>query len=136
MLTDKEKAIALECYRDYIEEGISRVDTFDRFLSRIREEQEAIAWIDEYNWLIRKKPTSIAGVTGTVFKPLFTTPPAAPDCSELVEALKGMLAIVSDSSGVTGYHINGVVADWGEFDEVNAALQALANHAKRTKGEE
>ena len=45
---------------------------------------------------------------------------------ELLEALKGMLAIVSDSRGVAGYHLNGNTAEWGEFDEVDAAIDAIA----------
>lgn len=48
---------------------------------------------------------------------------AAPD---LLEALKGMCAIVKDSRGVAGYHLNGDTAEWDEFDEVDAALAAIA----------
>lgn len=48
---------------------------------------------------------------------------AAPD---LLEALKGVLAIVSDSQGVAGYHLNGNTAEWDEFDEVDAAIDAIA----------
>ena len=45
---------------------------------------------------------------------------------ELLEALKGVLAIVSDSRGVAGYHLNGDTAEWDEFDEVDAAIDAIA----------
>ena len=48
---------------------------------------------------------------------------AAPD---LYEALLGILEIVSDSSGVSGFHLNGDVADWDYFDEINTATAALA----------
>lgn len=48
---------------------------------------------------------------------------AAPD---LLDALQGMLAIVSDSLGVAGYHLNGDTAGWDEFDEVDAAREAIA----------
>ena len=51
-----------------------------------------------------------------------------------VEALEGLLAIVSDSFGVAGYHLNGEVAEWGEFEEVAAAEEALA--AYRTQDDE
>lgn len=41
-------------------------------------------------------------------------------------ALQGMLAIVNDSRGVAGYHLNGDTAEWDEFDEVDAANAAIA----------
>ncbi|MBB3010684.1 hypothetical protein [Cupriavidus alkaliphilus] len=44
----------------------------------------------------------------------------------LLSALTGMLAIVDDSEGVAGYHRNGEVAAWGEFEEVSAARDAVA----------
>lgn len=37
---------------------------------------------------------------------------------ELLKALKGVLNIVNDSQGVSGYHQNGRVAQWDEFDEI------------------
>lgn len=46
----------------------------------------------------------------------------------LASALEGMLSIVSDSSGVAGYHLNGDAADWDEFEEINAANEALRHH--------
>lgn len=51
---------------------------------------------------------------------------ATPDVAKLVEALEGLLSIVSDSSGVAGYHLNGDIAHWGEFEEVEMAEEALA----------
>lgn len=48
---------------------------------------------------------------------------AAPD---LVEALEAMLGIVNNSEGVTGWHRNGDVATWDEFEEVDIAEAALA----------
>ena len=51
-------------------------------------------------------------------RPLTPVQEAAP---ELLEALRGMLAIVNDSRGVAGYHLNGNTAEWDEFDEVDAA---------------
>jgi len=53
---------------------------------------------------------------------------AAPD---LYQALEGLLSIVSDSRGVEGYHLNGDTAEWGEFDEVDFAAEAL----KKARGE-
>lgn len=46
--------------------------------------------------------------------------------NDLREALAGMLAIVDESRGVEGYHLNGDVAYWEDFLEVEAARAALA----------
>lgn len=48
---------------------------------------------------------------------------AAPD---MLTALRGLLAIVAESRGVDGYHLNGAIAEWDEFDEINAAHAAIA----------
>ena len=53
------------------------------------------------------------------------------EVEKLVEALEGFLAIVSDSSGVAGYHLNGDIAKWGEFEEVVMAEEALAIYHKQ-----
>ena len=45
---------------------------------------------------------------------------------ELLAALQGMIDIANDSQGVAGYHLNGEVADWGEFEEWQAACNAIA----------
>ena len=42
------------------------------------------------------------------------------------EALQGFLNIVSESRGVDGYHLNGDIAEWDEFPEVDLACEALA----------
>jgi hypothetical protein len=49
---------------------------------------------------------------------------------KLESALHGMLAIVNDSRGVAGYHRNGDVAEWDEFEEVGLAEVVLAPPAK------
>lgn len=46
--------------------------------------------------------------------------------AELVAALQGMVNIASDSRGVAGYHRNGEVADWDEFQEWQTACAAIA----------
>lgn len=58
--------------------------------------------------------------------PLYTTPQPSPEVAKLVEALEGFLAIASDSTGVAGYHLNGEIAKWCEFEEVAMAEEALA----------
>ena len=44
----------------------------------------------------------------------------------LLAALQQMIDIANDSQGVAGYHLNGEVADWGEFEEWQAACDAIA----------
>lgn len=46
--------------------------------------------------------------------------------NEMLAALEGLIAIVGDSHGVSGYHLNGDVAEWGEFEEVANAQDAIA----------
>lgn len=45
------------------------------------------------------------------------------------EALQGFLNVVNESQGVAGYHLNGDIAEWGEFPEVDLAVKALAQPA-------
>lgn len=52
---------------------------------------------------------------------------AVAPANRLREALADLLAIVDDSQGVAGYHLNGAIADWDEFPEVESARAALAN---------
>ncbi len=47
---------------------------------------------------------------------------------ELKDALSGVLNITYDSTGVSGYHQNGDIASWGEFDEINYAVTLLENN--------
>lgn len=41
-------------------------------------------------------------------------------------ALEGLLEIINGSSGVDGWHLNGDVATWGEFEAVEEAEAAQA----------
>lgn len=59
------------------------------------------------------------------------TPQPTPEVAKLVEALEGLLAIVSESAGVAGYHLNGEIAEWGEFEEVEIAEEALALYRQK-----
>ena len=45
---------------------------------------------------------------------------------EFLAALEGVMSIVDESDGVSGYHMNGDIADWGEFEEVGLAYDAIA----------
>lgn len=51
---------------------------------------------------------------------------------DLVAALAGLLAIVNESRGVDGWHLNGAVAEWGEFPVVAEAAAALARAEGRS----
>lgn len=44
----------------------------------------------------------------------------------LLAALEGVIAIVNESRGVEGYHLNGAIAEWGEFEEVGEAIEAIS----------
>lgn len=44
---------------------------------------------------------------------------------ELLGALIGLISITNDSAGVAGYHLNGAIAEWDEFEEVAAAIEAI-----------
>ena len=55
----------------------------------------------------------------------------SPEVAKLVEALEGFLAIVADSTGVSGYHLNGNIAKWSEFEEVTMVEEALALYRQR-----
>jgi hypothetical protein len=50
---------------------------------------------------------------------------------QLVEALAGLLGIVNESQGVTGYHMNRTVAEWDEFEEVAAADAVLSQFHRK-----
>lgn len=44
---------------------------------------------------------------------------------ELLKALQEILDIVKNSIGVSGYHRNGNVAEWGEFEEIQNAEEII-----------
>lgn len=43
----------------------------------------------------------------------------------LLDALTNILNIMNDSEGVAGYHLNGDIAKWAEFEEIASAEQAI-----------
>lgn len=58
--------------------------------------------------------------------PIYATPQPEPEVAKLAEALEGLLKITDESLGVSGYHLNGNMAKWCEFEEVEMAEEALA----------
>lgn len=38
---------------------------------------------------------------------------------EMHEAWKNFMIIVNDSEGITGYHLNGDILQWGEIEEIH-----------------
>lgn len=66
--------------------------------------------------------------------PIYTAPQPVPDAVVMqlfAGALEGLLGIVQESTGVTGWHLNGDVAGWDEFEEVEIAEEALALYRKQ-----
>jgi hypothetical protein len=49
---------------------------------------------------------------------------------QLVKALESFLDLVGDSHGVSGYHLNGDIAEWDEFECVGEAYELI----KRIEG--
>ena len=64
---------------------------------------------------------------------VLAAPQPTPDVTALVEALEGVLSIVHQSDGASGYRLSGT-AKWGEFEEVAAAEEALALY-RQQKGD-
>ena len=54
------------------------------------------------------------------------------DRLELIKAVESLLDITADSQGVAGYHLNGDIAKWDEFEEVSGAYELI----KRLEGDE
>jgi len=194
-LTEREKEIALECIAKVDSKGWDfgvhkeLVQFAALLLSRIREEQEAVAWIYKVGKfeqvsktppILHSKELSENGIEVTR---LFTTPQECKDlevikqmmvtgttdsfmslsneqkrmafsvgirestlrkqlneeCSELAEALKGLLILIDGNDKTMG--MLDVVDGYYQFGSFSKpfrdkANEALANHAKRMKGEE
>ncbi len=54
------------------------------------------------------------------------------DRQELLKSLESLLDITAESQGVAGWHLNGDIAEWGEFEEVSSAYELI----KRIEGGE
>lgn len=52
---------------------------------------------------------------------------------ELYSALESLLSVVKDSTGVSGYHLNGDIAAWDEFEEIQQAASALLKASRNSK---
>ena len=44
---------------------------------------------------------------------------------DLLAALRGLMAIANNSNGVSGYHLNGSIAEWEDFEEIEIAERAI-----------
>lgn len=67
---------------------------------------------------------------GEELQPLYTAPQPAPDVAGLVDALEGLLGVIGESRGVSGYHLNGEIAEWDDLQAAHDATAALAAHRK------
>jgi hypothetical protein len=45
---------------------------------------------------------------------------------QLLEALEDLMEIAKESRGIAGYHLNGVTAEWDEFEFYDKARAAIA----------
>ena len=52
--------------------------------------------------------------------------------SDLLEALEELASVIDESEGVAGWHLNGAVARWDEFD----CVQKIEVAIKKARGEE
>jgi len=50
----------------------------------------------------------------------------------LLEALKNVMNIVNESTGVAGYHLNGEIAEWDRFEEIIDADSLIAECEGKT----
>ncbi len=86
------------------------------------------------NWLasIRMNGELLVSQQEAILSAMLASPPADHSAhglnmvGALVTALDGLLSITQDSAGVAGYHLNGEIAEWGEFPEVDTAHEALS----------
>lgn len=77
------------------------------------------------NALLRDRPDLPMERTAAYERFISEREAALADNERLRKALEGMLEIVSESEGVAGYHLNGDVAAWNEFDALNLVREAL-----------
>lgn len=52
--------------------------------------------------------------------------------SELLEVVKTFLILTKESTGVSGWHLNGDIAEWSEFDLIKMAKAAISTHESTT----
>lgn len=127
--------IALECWRKAFSDEINVIDMLNLFLSHLRDEQKAVAYIEpvarEHQCLaIVENACCLDDEVINKWHPLFIIPPAASDCKELVEALEKICKWDDhDVKFAADYGSNGV-RDYYR----NIAQQALAKH-KASMGE-
>lgn len=99
--------------------------TTNKFLPKFTEEMAQAFW-DEYqkeDWSLER-----------AFKAMCAEMSASEtmlNVEALVEALEGLLGVIDESRGVSGYHLNGEIAEWDEFQAVHDATAALATYRKQ-----
>lgn len=57
------------------------------------------------------------------------------EIARLREALEGFIGLINESHGVAGFHLNGDIAEWDEFDLINQAQAALAKESTHDHAE-
>ena len=136
----KYKLVPIEPTQEMIHAGQMAVSGFPRdVLERWQAmltaapavEQAPAAWVSP-NALSRLNPDSPVNCA-LVHKrrinetlPLYLHPQPTPEVAKLVGVLEGILSIVYESDGASGYHLNGDIAKWCEFEDVAMAEEALS----------
>ena len=54
---------------------------------------------------------------------------------ELIEMLEWVQALTNESQGVVGWHLNGNIAEWDEFEQVAQIDAILERHKNTQEGE-
>lgn len=98
--------------------------------AEVRGDEEPVAWM--YGWdgkkhltFVDQRPIEKSYPHFNKSTPLYTHPAPAV-VRQLVEALQEMFNIAIDSQGVAGYHQNGEIAEWDDFEEIDKTKAALA----------
>lgn len=91
------------------------------------------------NWLasIRMNGELLVSQQEAILSAMLASPPADHSAhglnmvGALATALDGLLSITEESEGVAGYHLNGEIAEWAEFPEVDTARDVLSLYRER-----
>lgn len=88
----------------------------------------------EQNWDADTEPYSLAQRCFSAIRPYLKQPtPADETLRDAKDFIENLLSIANHSDGVAGYHRNGEIANWGEFNirgDAEHILQALSQPSK------
>jgi hypothetical protein len=64
--------------------------------------------------------------SGMALRQVIVHCPMHAQAKNMLAALEKFLAVVDESEGITGWHLNGAVAEWCEFDFIEDMREAAA----------